>query len=119
MSVSQNLSATSCTQNIAMWKFCICKWEWLPCADSVVLEALGTALHPEHGTVMMNLHGGGVPTANALAALFMSFLPFAPKYSSCGYHHSTEKGRAVQQITQTLRYKRHSQQCSQGSQLDV
>ena len=73
-------------------------------ADSVVLDALSTALHPQHGTLVMNLHGGGMPTANALMALFTSWLPFGGRWPSSGYHPSTEKGRQVQQVAHTLRY---------------
>lgn len=72
-------------------------------ADSVVLDALSKVLHPEHGTLVMNLHGGGVPAVSALVALFTSRLPFASQGAPSGYHPSTEKGRAVQQITQTLK----------------
>ena len=73
----------------------------------MVLDALSQALHPEHGSLVMNLHGGGLPTAAqfaALLALLTSCLPFAPQITHSGYHQSTEKGRAVQQITQNLRY---------------
>ena len=75
-------------------------------ADSAVLDALSQALHPEHGSLVMNLHGGGLPTAAGFAALLAqltSCLPFASKITHSGYHLSTEKGRAVQQITQNLR----------------
>lgn len=72
-------------------------------ADSVVLDALSKVLHPEHGTLVMNLHGGGMPAVSALVALFTSRLPFASQGAPSGYHESTEKGRAVQQITQNLR----------------
>ncbi len=73
-------------------------------ADSEVLEALATALHPEHGSLIMNLHGGGLPTSSALLALFSGWLPFSSKHESSGYHHSTDKGQAVLQIASTLRY---------------
>lgn len=76
------------------------------CADSVVLDALSQALHPEHGSLIMNLHGGGLPTAARFAAalaLLTSCLPFAPKGVPSGYHHSTQKGQAVQHITKNLR----------------
>lgn len=72
-------------------------------ADSVVLDALSQVLHPEHGTVVMNVHGGGVPTASALAALFTAWLPFGSTEALSGYHQSTEKGQAVRQVTRTLR----------------
>ncbi|KAL3150255.1 hypothetical protein ABBQ32_000108 [Trebouxia sp. C0010 RCD-2024] len=72
-------------------------------SDSVVLDALSKVLHPEHGTLVMNLHGGGMPAVSALVALFTSRLPFASQGAPSGYHESTEKGRAVQQITQNLR----------------
>ncbi len=73
-------------------------------ADSEVLEALATALHPVHGSLIMNLHGGGLPTSSALLALFSGWLPFSSKQESSGYHHSTDKGQAVLQIASTLRY---------------
>jgi hypothetical protein len=73
-------------------------------ADSEVLEALATALHPTHGSLIMNLHGGGLPTSSALVALFSGWLPFSSKQESSGYHHSTDKGQAVLQIASTLRY---------------
>ena len=73
------------------------------CADSKVLNALSEALHPVHGTVVMNLHGGGVPTTSALVALFTGWLPFASNEARSGYHQNTEKGQAVQQIARTLR----------------
>ena len=73
-------------------------------ADSEVLEALATALHPVHGSLIMNLHGGGIPTSTALLALFSGWLPFSSKQESSGYHHSTDKGQAVLQIASTLRY---------------
>ena len=72
----------------------------------MVLDALSQALHPEHGTLVMNLHGGGLPPAAqfaALLALLTSCLPFAPKSPVSGYHHTTQKGQAVQEITQNLR----------------
>ena len=72
-------------------------------ADSEVLEALATALHPMHGSLIMNLHGGGLPMPSALWALFSGWLPFSSKQESSGYHHSTEKGQAVLQILATLR----------------
>lgn len=72
-------------------------------ADSAVLDALSKVLHPEHGTLVMNLHGGGMPAVNALVALFTSRLPFVSQSAPSGYHRNTEKGRAVQQITQNLR----------------
>lgn len=70
-------------------------------ADSAVLEAMAATLHPEHGTVIMNLHGGGVPTHNALVALFTSLVS---GQEDKGYHPSTEQGRAVQDIASVLRY---------------
>jgi len=73
-------------------------------ADSEVLEALATALHPVHGSIIMNLHGGGLPTSSALWALFSGWLPFSSKQESSGYHHSTDKGQAVLQTASTLRY---------------
>ncbi|KAL0053521.1 hypothetical protein WJX82_006974 [Trebouxia sp. C0006] len=73
--------------------------------DSEVLEALATALHPVHGSLIMNLHGGGIPTSTALLALFSGWLPFSSKQESSGYHHSTDKGQAVLQIASTLRDK--------------
>lgn len=72
-------------------------------ADSEVLEALATALHPMHGSLIMNLHGGGLPMPSALWALFSGWLPFSSKQESSGYHHSTDKGQAVLQIAATLR----------------
>ena len=75
---------------------------WCTCnADSAVLEAMAAALHPEHGTVIMNLHGGGVPMHNALVALFTSLVS---GHGSKGYHASTEQGRAVHDIASVLRY---------------
>ncbi|KAL3138167.1 hypothetical protein ABBQ38_005393 [Trebouxia sp. C0009 RCD-2024] len=74
-------------------------------SDSAVLDALSKVLHPEHGTLVMNLHGGGMPAVNALVALFTSRLPFVSQSAPSGYHRNTEKGRAVQQITQNLREK--------------
>ncbi|DBA78741.1 TPA: hypothetical protein ACH3X1_008650 [Trebouxia sp. C0004] len=71
---------------------------------SEVLEALATALHPMHGSLIMNLHGGGLPTSSALLALFSGWLPFSSKQESSGYHHSTDKGQAVLQIASTLKY---------------
>ncbi len=71
--------------------------------DREVLTALGTVLHPEHGSLVMNLHGGGLPSQSALLALFSKWLPFASKLKSSGYHESTEKGQAVHQIASTLR----------------
>lgn len=73
-------------------------------ADSEVLEALATALHPVHGSIIMNVHGGGLPTSSALLALFFGWLPFSSKQESSGYHHSTDEGQAVLQIASTLRY---------------
>lgn len=73
--------------------------------DSEVLEALATALHPMHGSLIMNLHGGGLPMPSALWALFSGWLPFSSKQESSGYHHSTDKGQAVLQIAATLRDK--------------
>ena len=69
----------------------------------MILDALSQALHPEHGTLVMNLHGGGMPTISTLVALLASYLPFASKGAISGYHQSTEKGRAVQQVTRNLR----------------
>lgn len=84
------------------------------CADSKVLDALSAALHPVHGTVVMNLHGGGVPTMSALMDLFTGWLPFASKEAKSGYHQSTEKGRAVQSIAHSLRWAKSvgSDRCS-------
>ncbi|KAL0018982.1 hypothetical protein WJX79_006878 [Trebouxia sp. C0005] len=73
--------------------------------DSEVLEALATALHPVHGSIIMNVHGGGLPTSSALLALFFGWLPFSSKQESSGYHHSTDEGQAVLQIASTLRDK--------------
>ena len=72
-------------------------------ADSPVLDALATALHPEQGSVVMNLHGGGVPTSSALVALFSSWLPLANKRRSQGFHPGTQQGRAVLQTTAAIR----------------
>lgn len=65
-----------------------------------MLQAMATALHPDHGTVIMNMHGGGVPAQNALVALFSKLLSAE---DSKGYDPSTEQGLAVQQVGHALR----------------
>lgn len=96
-----------CHSNSNMHRFCwycqLVQNGFSYCADSMVLDALSRALHPEHGSLVMNLHGGGMPTSSTLLALLASWLPFASERTLSGYHPSTEKGRAVQQITQNLR----------------
>lgn len=66
-----------------------------------MLEAMAAVLHPTHGTVIMNLHGGGVLPHNALVALFKKLLPGR---ESSGYMPSTEQGRSVQEVTAVLRW---------------
>ena len=73
-------------------------------ADSAVLDALAAALHPEHGSVIMNLHGGGLPATRSLVALLSSVLPAAAKQSRRGYHPGTVQGKAVVQTTTAIRW---------------
>ena len=69
-------------------------------ADSPMLQAMATALHPDHGTVIMNMHGGGLPAQNALMAVFSRLLSAE---DTKGYHPSTEQGLAVQQVGHAIR----------------
>lgn len=73
--------------------------------DSLVLDALTAALHPSHGSVIMNLHGGGLPATRSLVALLSSVLPAAAKQSRRGYHSGTVQGKAVVQTTTAIRDK--------------
>ena len=61
---------------------------------------MAALLHPDHGTVIMNVHGGGMSTGNALVGLFTRLLSGD---ENRGYHPSTEQGRAVQEVTSVLR----------------
>lgn len=61
---------------------------------------MAAVLHPDHGTVIMNLHGGGIPARSAILELFSRLLPGR---ESSGYATSTEQGKAVHTVTAVLR----------------
>ena len=65
-----------------------------------MLNAMATALNKDHGTVIMNVHGGGLPNQNVLVALLTKLLPGG---NSKGYDPSTEQGKAVQDIGSAIR----------------
>ena len=69
--------------------------------DASTPEDLAAALHPEHGTLIMNLHGGGRPAPSLGRMLGAVFGRRAP---TPGYDPTSAAGAAVQQAAMCFRY---------------
>lgn len=79
-------------------------WESLVAlAGSPFLEQLAAALHPQHGTVIINLHGGGRPRPT-ISSVLGRLLGMSNDASSRGYVLSSTQGQALQQTLQLFRW---------------
>ncbi len=71
---------------------------------------LAAALHPRHGTLVMNLHGGGppAPSLTAWVAKLLGRTAGAAQQEQrrAGYDLETVEGRAIQRIGAGFRYSR-------------
>ena len=71
-------------------------------AGSPFLEHLAAALHLQHGTVIINLHGGGRPRPT-ISNLLGRLLGMSNYATSRGYVPSSTQGKALQQTLQLFR----------------
>ena len=69
---------------------------------------LAAALHPRHGTLIMNLHGGGPPAPSLIAwvARLLGRSAGAQREErQAGYDRDSVEGRAIQRIGAGFRWR--------------